>query len=526
MAKNNKSRALFQKLWRDVVFWKKRRARMQKDITAPTVVISSSESSPSPALPVPIAFTLSEISTDFIVGSLTLAGCTVANFGGSGISYTCEATPTTPNGTFTIDVAANVFHDASNNGNIAATQFSFTSSAFDLADEFTDTVAPGAVNGTTATPTGQTRTATDTNSKLSIGSGVADFATGGAAAGNPGLWYPGRARAAGKALIARLAGTNTNYSVGWDSNAAGGVSQALNFFTTGVVRAFLYAIVPLTVGANPASGATVYGLILLRNTGAFFFIKEATAFPKWRLLYPDKNGADATVYPSLGAQGITAVFTSGFIRIPQNLIIVSPLASDAFTRANGALGNTGGGGSEESGGSGLAWVNQVGTVEISGNKAMATSLSVDRAICTVPVGAESILLEAAVTRGTTGVGLVMQYVDADNYVYVRRTAANVQLINRVGGVETTAITGTPAEVNGSRLMSAITDITTEIVVRTYYNEALVGGEQYLSNFGGHGTSGDKMGLIFFDLDSSIDNFVCWARGVDSEYEEAFNKYAV
>jgi len=496
------------------------------DVIQPTVTITVVGGSPNASLPLVIEFALSEPSPDFISSCVDVDGGTIANFGGSGTAYTCEGMPALPNGTMTFDIAANAFHDMVGNGNAVATQLVVVSSAFELADEFTDTVAPGAVNGSTATPTGQARTATDTNSKLSIGSGVANFATGGAAAGNPGLWYPGRARVAGKALIARIAGTNTNYSVGWDSNAAGGVSQALNFFTTGVVRAFLYAIVPLTVGANPTSGANVYCAILLRATGARFFIKEATAFSKWRFLYPDKNGADATVYASLNSQGVTAVFTSGFIRIPENLIIAPPLASDAFTRTNGALGNTGGGGSEESGGSGLAWTNQLGTVQISGNKAMATVLSGDRAICTVPVGSESAFLEAAVTRGTTGVGLVLQYVDADNYVYVRRTAANVQLINRVAGVETTTITGTPAEVNGSRLMGVITDITTEIVVRTYYNEALVGGEQYLSNFGGHGTSGDKMGLIFFDLDSSVDNFVCWARGVEDEYEDVFNKYAL
>src|SRR3990167_9820593 len=74
------------------------------DATAPTVVIAVTGGSPNATLPLPITFTLSEVATDFAVGDVTVGGGSIANFAGSGTAYTCEGTPTTPNGTMTFDV--------------------------------------------------------------------------------------------------------------------------------------------------------------------------------------------------------------------------------------------------------------------------------------------------------------------------------------------------------------------------------------------------------------------------------------
>lgn len=53
-----------------------------------------------------------------------------------------------------------------------------TAQSYTLQDQFTTALSAGSVNGTSAEPTGGTRTVTDTESKLSIASGALTFAGG------------------------------------------------------------------------------------------------------------------------------------------------------------------------------------------------------------------------------------------------------------------------------------------------------------------------------------------------------------
>ena len=75
-----------------------------------------------------------------------------------------------------------------------------------LRDDFTDTLTAGNVNGTAATPGPGTRAVTDTDSKLSIGSGAMAFdAHSTPAWGDPGInWDIGIVRAYGALLTAKL----------------------------------------------------------------------------------------------------------------------------------------------------------------------------------------------------------------------------------------------------------------------------------------------------------------------------------
>lgn len=87
----------------------------------PSVVITSSETSPSTAATIPLTITFSEAVTGFVVGDITVVGCTLGALSGSGASYTVTATPTAY--TMTVDIAASVCIDAAGNNNTAATQF-------------------------------------------------------------------------------------------------------------------------------------------------------------------------------------------------------------------------------------------------------------------------------------------------------------------------------------------------------------------------------------------------------------------
>ena len=94
-----------------------------QDSTAPTITITSSESSPTKATTIPITVKFSETVFGFDSSDVTVTNDTLSSFSGSDTSYTFNLTPTAE-GAVTVDIAANAAQDAAGNGNTAATQFS------------------------------------------------------------------------------------------------------------------------------------------------------------------------------------------------------------------------------------------------------------------------------------------------------------------------------------------------------------------------------------------------------------------
>ncbi|GEM_PF-4361166 len=98
------------------------------DTVAPTVVITSTAGATggnTSTSPIPFTVTFSEPVTGFVDTDMTVSGGAVANFAGSGTSYTFDVTPSA-NGLITVEVAANVAQDQANNGNTAASPFGVT----------------------------------------------------------------------------------------------------------------------------------------------------------------------------------------------------------------------------------------------------------------------------------------------------------------------------------------------------------------------------------------------------------------
>lgn len=96
------------------------------DRARPTVLITSTESSPSAADPIPVTITFSEAVTGFSVGDIVETNCTLTDFVAvSSLVYTVDANPSAP-GALTFDIAADVCTDAGGNGNYAAPQFAIT----------------------------------------------------------------------------------------------------------------------------------------------------------------------------------------------------------------------------------------------------------------------------------------------------------------------------------------------------------------------------------------------------------------
>jgi hypothetical protein len=248
--------------------------------------------------------------------------------------------------------------------------------AYALRDLFTAALAAGSVNGTTAEPTGQTRTVTDTNNKLSITSGVLNFATGGAGAGDPGLWYPAQTTVLGTVLLGNITPGSTSPagSIGWDTAAAGIIQDCLSLITGSVLQA-VAAGTGVSVGTF-TNGSTYTIIIIPRANGFWFLIKGGSEYPTTKMVWLNTVGAAGSWLAAVGVStGTIGIFTVDNMRVPQSLYIPSPLAYDTFTRANGALGSTEATGPDGQNLSALAWAFTTGIWTISTNAAIATPVS-------------------------------------------------------------------------------------------------------------------------------------------------------
>ena len=100
------------------------------DTTAPTVTITSTTVNVSSGGAtvhdrIAMKFVTSEITTDFVVGDVTVTNGALSSFTGSGTTYTATLTPTTY-GAVTVKVAANAFTDAAGNNNTVSSTFTWT----------------------------------------------------------------------------------------------------------------------------------------------------------------------------------------------------------------------------------------------------------------------------------------------------------------------------------------------------------------------------------------------------------------
>lgn len=218
--------------------------------------------------------------------------------------------------------------------------------SYTLNDQFTTDRAAGAVNGSSAEPTGGTRTVVDTENKLSISSSQLSFAGQTTPAwGDQNLVYPSVTRTAGKLLYAEVTPANNNsYGfVGLSNTAtpnqtASGIQidGSIYFGDTGQLwGTMLSSTVTPTIASYTATAYKT--AIVMRSTGMYYFIKGG-AFTNWTMLYQTSAGSAATLYPVLMNYSLTN--TADNIRIPTSTWLPTPLAYDTFTRTDGAIGSS------------------------------------------------------------------------------------------------------------------------------------------------------------------------------------------
>ena len=97
------------------------------DTVAPTITITSSASALKSGETATLTFTLSEASSNFVLGNITSAGGTLGTLSNSGLTYTATFTPTNNSTTpATFNVLANTFTDGAGNPSIASNTISMT----------------------------------------------------------------------------------------------------------------------------------------------------------------------------------------------------------------------------------------------------------------------------------------------------------------------------------------------------------------------------------------------------------------
>lgn len=500
-----------------------------------------------------------------------------------------------------------------------------------LNDQFTTDRAAGAVNGTSAEPTGGTRTVTDTTNKLSISSGQLSFVNSGINA-NPGIWYPSLSRGAGKIITGTINVTANSMAQFGFNNATSNNPQTCFY----IVGTTLQAVDSSGIGvlATLTAGTSYQYSLVLRSTGVYFYIKGGTEFTNWTLLGIAATTNTATLYPNLSIHsGATDTFIADNIRIPTSTWLPTPLAYDTFTRADGAIGSsettgpdsqttpslawTGGAissnknvitptlGSElvTNGGfdSDTAWTKGAGwtigsgvathtganysmleqtigtvgkwyqmtytiTARTSGDvnarfgttngtivSTPATYTNSARQISGTNIGLQSQVFEGSVddvstkeltlsslfstvstsdsdviadanvtlTAGTQA-GLVLNLDSTSspaNFLIAYHDGTNVKLDKNVGGTYTSLINTAVTYSAGAtlRVITYHSDANT-LKVRVYYNNALVGSEQTVTDAGI--ISNTKHGLFSTYSGNSFDNFSLFARGTGAEYTSA------
>jgi hypothetical protein len=385
---------------------------------------------------------------------------------------------------------------------VAAWPFSYL-----LRDEFTDTLSAGSVNGTPAVPgPGGARLVVDAENKLSLSGGNAVFSGGKItpAYGDPGLWYGGISRIAGRLIAAKMTRNSGTGGFGFDTGQSGGFSAggAAMDLTGTTLRDPLNSV---TIGLATA-GISYQFAISLRSSGAFHFVRGGTEYPDWRLLWIHNIGSTATLYPSLLSFDISG--NCDYLRIPQSLYIPTPLAYAAFGGADGPLGNTDAVGPDGQVAPVLAWVDQVGTWAIASGKATASALVGGEAIATVLTTSPDIHIRAKLTRAGGNVGIIARLQNSSNYLRAYHDGTNAVCQQVVAGVPTTLRTGAAAFVASAYIYL----IVSGTIGWLFYNNAAIG-----ASFTVPASEQKNHGLYTTNTGNTMDEFEAWPYGTGGEH---------
>lgn len=222
------------------------------------------------------------------------------------------------------------------------------------------------------------------------------------------------------------------------------------------------------------------------------------------------NSSDATVNlrTAIGQRNIAAN-PQNFdrVHIPQSLYIPS-LWYDSFTRADGALGSSETTGPDGQATPATAWVNQTGTIGVTGNAAQATALAGGLALATIPTTYADVHVRAALTRAAGNIGINARFQDTDNYLRAYHDGTNVVCQQVVAGTPTTLRTGAAAFVASAYIYLIVRGTTGWL----FYNNVAIG-----ASFTVPSSTQTAHGLYTTDLGNTVQAIEMWPDGGGGEH---------
>ena len=384
--------------------------------------------------------------------------------------------------------------------------------SFDLRDDFLVPYAAGSVNGTAPYPGPSlgNRVVIDTANKLSISGNLLQILPKASPSwADPALYEAGEARVLGKTGIFKFRPTyNDKYcNIGFNNNQTGLVLwPGISLRPDGTLLAMNNGGVDATIGSYSAD--TDYILFVpLRGDGSYTLIQGgAYTYPTFVRLNAN-TGSASPLYPCItNYDGTISVAT---IRVPPLRWIPVPEVSDSFTGTFpatdglGHLDNTGIGA-----GGVTTWTVQAGGFSNSGGNIVATSLTGGVAIATAPMSSRYTNINVtAVTKNTTGAGMVLHYVNSLNYHYVWFDGTNWYLVEMLAGTPSTLLTSAGA--GSDDIWLQVESATT---IRLIQNVASVGVATVDASI-----NAANCGPLAFDTDSTIGKMSGYARGNEKQY---------
>ena len=385
-----------------------------------------------------------------------------------------------------------------------------------LRDEFSDTRAAGAVDGTMPTPgPGDRVVVADTGPFISVSNDALNMAAAGAF-GNAIIRLKSVTRIPGVfAVFGIIQNGTSSFELGFSESATASrpVRHCLEIAAT-TLKAWTGG------GNNNYAAATVTAnsleiiVLVLRSSGYVGLAKIDN--DKFLLYWIDTAQNSGTMHLIASNNGATVAIP--FARISADVWLPTPLVSDGF---GSSFGTTDGLGHAEtsgigSGGGNVTWTQQVGTWTVSSAKAAADTLSGGIAVATVPLSTADVFAKVKVTRSAGAGGMVLRWTDSSNHLYTEHDGTNAYLKQVLSGSTTTLITAAATYSAGAEIVADLNGVNG----RLYWNSALVGSTGSINS----GLTATLHGLRSTDTGGiQLDDFVVYAKGTGGEYN-LLNRY--
>jgi hypothetical protein len=323
-------------------------------------------------------------------------------------------------------------------------------------------------------------------------------------------------REAGRLMVGHvnLSNQGNRYQMGWAVHTGAGQVEM------GVMSVGIELRTPTNqrIG-NVYADRDYYLAMVLKDAGAYVFIKEITGSPAWVFFWMSDADSTDPIYSIIGVQNAWVAGNNEheLLRVPLDLWLPTPLIYDLFTGDNGtsldAHGSDTDGPDSQSVGS-LTGVEQSAGWDIQANRANPDGAGLH----SWELGKANIFFFLKVNGGTAGgPGMLMRYTDTDNYWYLQADRANNRL-------EIHEVNATVDTVRATAAV-AINDSTDYIISGYCHAQSMRCFIDGLSTIA-YGTAvlnegATKHGLFSDNSDCKFDNLLVFARNGDYKDLDSF-----